>query len=181
MQLPIWWLCSIGLLSMIICLESPIAGNRTSTFLLNYICFSDRSSDHVDLPTFTVVTEVGKGFFCIEDITTEGISEISHSFFNPLVYKCFGPITWGMTSWLFSSCRSQHATGFLVCLEYTEDHLKTHLFVLPESHSFNAHLLVHFFPPLLLFYTYNWFLLFPLFPFKFVNRPENSTTGKTVS
>ncbi len=50
------------LLSMIICLESPIAGNRTSTFLLNYICFSDQSSDHVDLPTFIVVTEVGKGF-----------------------------------------------------------------------------------------------------------------------
>lgn len=52
--------------------------------------------------------------FYIEDITQEGTSEISHSSFYPLVYKCFGPITWGMTSWLFSSSRSQHATEFLM-------------------------------------------------------------------
>ncbi len=55
---------------------------------------------------------------------------------------------------------------FSCCLEYTEGHLKTHLFVLPVSHYFNANVLVHFAPPLLLFYTYNRFLLFPLFPFK---------------
>lgn len=57
---------------------------------------------------------LARNSFYIEDITQDGTSEISHSSFYPLMYKCFGPITWGMTSWLFSSSRSQHATEFLM-------------------------------------------------------------------
>lgn len=57
---------------------------------------------------------LARNSFYIEDINQEGASEISHSSFYPLEYECFGPITWGMTSWLFSSSRSQHATEFLM-------------------------------------------------------------------
>lgn len=70
-----------------------------------------------------------------------------------------------MTSWLFSFSRSQHATQFLMPThtQYTMDHLKTRLFVLPESclvltHISSAHFLAL---ALALLYTYNQALSFP--------------------
>lgn len=173
LQLPTWWFCCIWSIAVL----TPIVGNRASTFPLNYIW----SSDRLDLPTFTVVTEVGKEFFLYwrHHISQDATSEISHSSFYPLVYKCLGPITWGMTSWLFSSSRSQHATEFLM---------------LPAIHGGPAEdsslcsyfLLMHVSQCIWLFHCFfpihdETDSFFSRFYFKFGTCPENSSTGKTVS
>lgn len=162
-----WLLCSIGLLSMIICLESTIAGNRASTFFLNYIWPSDWSSDHVDLPTFTVVTEVGKGIFFLNWRHHYRGNIWNLSFFLLSCVSGQSHEVWHHDCFPLAGPNMQQ--GFSCCLEYTEDHPKTRLIVLTVVF-FKCTFLRVF--RSLFAYILQIFLL-SLFPFKFGTRPEN--------
>lgn len=73
-------------------------------------------TDRADLPPFTVVAEVGQGFFSLR---TSLVREHLKSLFlcRPLpVHERPWPTTWGVTSRLFPSCRSRHATRLLISL-----------------------------------------------------------------